>query len=842
MAEDHEVSNRDSLEAPDRQTVAVEVREAILSGDSHVSRGRFRAAIKIWRDLLDRYDPFLEEKEREQVRSRIASAYFERSQITLKGSSSNRKLVGKGMLRLEQALRWDPSNKDYLFEMGRCHWILGDVEKAAKWFGEAAEAAPDDVRIIYAFALCKLLLGRPQLTLELLESSAYRPTGSRVPGYPSEGAWQRLIVLATAATGNAEKALRMLLERPRGTPSGQWVADVVSIALAGTPSRGVCESLEAIRDSLVKAGDTGEGAQISRILGDLYHALGDYEKAVNAWVGSRGRTTEPVQDLTKVISACERQALSALADQSFDEAEKWCMLCQSIQDGEPVTRRILAAAHTLRGNSQWRANRRDEAVLAWEKSLQVASGIAASWNLAVSNELSGKWSKAAEQWKAVIKIAEERGDRALARSAARRMTLAHLRAEDLEEAIRGLRYALQLGDDLNDRKALGFLAAAANQADEAANIFQGLIGLSEDGDTLLGLAIACEAGNKGIQVRADQWRKVLGVTDDPDARAMWRRHTIALGMQAWKGNDFQGAMRRFAELLLEDRLDVDGWIWCGALHLDQGREDRAKDCFDQALIAGGEESAETFVKLGGRYLAAGRQQSATQLFSKALKASASPRTHRLIAESCFDADRPDIAYEHLREGVRRSEPHDRELFALLRLAAMHLPEKGDTLSLCQEALAVTSEPTKVKLLVAAHYLRNQEWRNAQDVLEELTQVAKEEGDRMLQEEVETFFRALILPLTIGKADSSFDVDAHIARLLELWAFAGEGDPDESNASISAWLERAVGIARSILEGAVHDVDLREPEIDLSKPRLAIETPRFERGLNLAELVARERVF
>ena len=121
-------------------------------------------------------------------------------------------------------------------------------------------------------------------------------------------------------------------------------------------------------------------------------------------------------------------------------------------------------------------------------------------------------------------------------------------------------------------------------------------------------------------------------------------------------------------------------------------------------------------------------------------------------------------------------------------------------------------------------------------------MAKEEGDRMLQEEVETFFRALILPLTIGKADSSFDVDAHIARLLELWAFAGEGDPDESNASISAWLERAVGIARSYLEGAVHDVDFREPEIDLSKPRLAIETPRFERGLNLAELVARERVF
>jgi|GEM_PF-6585830 len=842
MAEERGPDELEELEAPDRQTVAVEFREAVASGDAHASRGRYRSAIRVWEGILHRYEPFLDEGQRELVRRRIAAAYFERSQLSLKGSSPDRKSIGRGMARLEQALRWQPDNAECLYAMGRCHWLLGDAEKAQTWFRRATEVDPSDARSVYALALARLVLGHPEDTISLLESAERGKGAPAGAGFPNESSWTRLKVLATAASGQTESALRMLVGRPRGSPAARWAADAITIALSGSPSPGVCEALEEIRAELLKANELEEAARVGRLLGDMYQALGDDVKAVNAWIDAHGRRKgEPVQDITKVVSTCERRALSALLNRDFDEAEKWCVLCQSVQEGEPITRRLLAAAHDYRGIAEWRSGHADRAEEAWRRSLETMATLSASWNLALAKEQAGVWSEAADCWRVVTKLAEERGDRTLARAALRKASLASMRLGDLEQAGRSLRYALQLGDDPHDRKALAFLTIAAGRADEAIHILQGLLGEDADGEIYTGVAIACEVGKKPLQTRAEQWRRALSVTSDPVARAMWRSHTIALGMQAWKANDHQNAMRRFAELLLEDRFDVDGWIWCGALHLDLGREDRAKDCFDQALAAGGAGGAETFVKLGGRYLAAGRQQAANQLFGKALRASTSPRTHRFIAEVCFEAARPDMAYEHLREGIRRCTPGDAELFRLLRLAAMHLTDKGETLALCQEALAVTSEPSKVKLLVAAHYLRNQEWRNAQDVLEELAKKAEEEADQELHAEVETLFRALILPLTIGKADSAFDVDAHIARRLEVWAAAESGEPRAVDMSEKAWSERASHTALAILESSTRDYEIREPDIDLERPRLSIEPPRFGRELNLTELVARDRV-
>src|SRR5690606_3997488 len=111
-----------------------------------------------------------------------------------------------------------------------------------------------------------------------------------------ETAWRRLKVLATAAAGQTERALQMLEERPKGTGSDRWVADAVSIALAGIPTKGACDSLEAIHVELLKANELEEASRVGRLLGDMYQALGDDSKAVEAWIGARSSKGEPVPD------------------------------------------------------------------------------------------------------------------------------------------------------------------------------------------------------------------------------------------------------------------------------------------------------------------------------------------------------------------------------------------------------------------------------------------------------------------------------------------------------------------------------------------------------------------
>src|SRR5690606_34072152 len=143
--------------------------------------------------------------------------------------------------------------------------------------------------------------------------------------------------------------------------------------------------------------------------------------------------------------------------------------------------------------------------------------------------------------------------------------------------------------------------------------------------------------------------------------------------------------------------------------------------------------------------------------------------------------------------------------------AQYLSEKGDILSLYHEAMSVSGSPSKVKLLVAAHHLRHQEWGTAQEVLDELMRQALAGNDQSLRGEVERLFRALILPLTIGKADASFDVDAHVMGLLERWA--KEAESAESGAGISRdlWLSRSIDTARRLLEAKSGEVELCEPD-------------------------------
>lgn len=799
--------------------------EAIAEGDDLYQRGEYRAAIRKWQGVLETEE--LTSGQKEEVSRRIASAYHQRALLSL-NDRPLKKNLSRAMTRLQEALRWDADNAYILFDMGRCYLKQGDLEEAEAYMERALHGRGADERIAYHAAALKVRLGRANEALRLIEE--WRERGKGVP----EGAWMRLRALATAASGRVEEALALLEAPPAGITKEVWLRDIQALCLAAMPSKALGERLETIRDELASAGRMGATERnLVRLLGEVYCALGEDEKAVAVWLeASDARDGEHA---ARVVSLCERRVVAALREGDYDTAERWCARMVEVSKGDPGILELVARTYLLKGNALWQAGKREGAVEAWRRSSDIQPSLAAAWNLAAAASAAGDWQAAADRWKSVWELASARGDGERARAAALQRSRALLQQGEpkgIEEALEGV---IRQNADPSLVKLLGFYLLSTGEYARAVDLFRRLLPEHEsDPDVAAGLAMGYDLAGASLETRHEQWEKVVSLRREEEFLDRWRTLTLELAVRTWQAEDRPRAMRLFANLLLRNRDDVDGWVWCGLLHLEQENEKKASDCFDEAIRIN-PDSAETWIKIGGCYLMTGRQETAEEYFAKACAISPGPGTHLRIAEVCVEVGRQDLAFIHLREGILCCKGPTPDFYRILRLI-IEVSSDDQVRSIVEESARVVPESNLVRVLTAVEHLKASEWKAAQEALHQAGKEAASSGDAGTLADVEYFSRALILAMTVGEIQRQ-EFDRRVVTMVDRWVKTHA--PEVTRPSLEElWKDQALSSVASYRAAIEGDVDVRLDPAGTGdlKARFEVEKPKFGQPLNLAHLL------
>lgn len=803
-------------------------KELVAEGDELYQRGEFRAAIRKWQGILETEE--LTPGQQEEIRRRIASAYHQRALLSMNQKPS-RKGLERAMARLQDALRWDSESAPILYDMGRCYLMRGDLEQAEAYFERAVRGRGADERIAYHAAALKIRLGRPGEALRLLEEERL-PGGRGIP----EGRWTRLKALATAASGRVEEALSLLKTAPQGIAKDAWLRDVQALALAASPGKAVCEPLEAIRGELERDGGRMGPAERNflRLLGDVYCALGEDEKAVATWLEAAGAGREG-EHASRVLSLCERRVLEALREGDYESAERWCSWMVGAAKSDPAVLELVARTYLLKGNALWQAGRREEAAEAWRRSCDVRPELDAAWNLAVAANAEGDWAAAAERWRSAWELASSRGesDRAWAAAVQRARALLHLGdLKGMQEALEGVS---KHNPDPALFKLLAFHALAVGEYSKAVDLFKRLL-LDHEGDfdVQAGLAMAYDLAGANLEACLAQWERAIALCDDEAFVDRWRTLTLELAMRTWQAGDSVRAMRLFANLLLRNPSDVDGWVWCGMLHLEQDNEKKASDCFEEAIRVD-PDSPSTLIKIGGCYLMSGRQEEADAYFAKACAISSSPPVQLRIAEVCIDVDRADLAAAHLREGIAGCKGPTPDFYRMIRLV-IRVSGEDQIRSLVEEAAKVVPESNLVRVLRAVQCLKASQWRSAQDALRAAAKEADSSGDAATLDDIEYLSKALILSMTVGEIDRQ-EFERRIVGMVDRWVKRHAPDPAGPTLE-ERWKARAAERLEAYRSAIESEVEARTESVAAGglRPRFELERPRFSQPLNVAQLL------
>lgn len=801
-------------------------KEAVAVGDGLYQRGEFRAAIRKWQGILESEE--LTPGQQEQIRRRIAAANHQRALLSMNQKPS-RKSLEQALTRLEEALRWDRESAPILFEMGRCHLRRGDLEQAEVYFERAMRGRGADDRIAYHAAALKVRLGRPGEALRILEE--WTPGGSAV----SEGRWTRLKALAAAASGRVEEALALLRTAPPGIAKEAWLRDVQALTLAARPGKALCERLEAIRGELSEDGETMSPAERSflRLLGDIYGALGEDEKAVATWLeAAEGREGEHA---SRVLGLCERRVLEALREGDYEGAEQWCSRMVEATKADPAVLELVARTYLLKGNALWQLGKREEAAEAWRRSCDVRPGIEAAWNLAVAASAAGDWATAAECWRSVWELASGRGEADRARAAAMQRARALFYLGDAKGMQEALETVVKHRPDPDLTKLLAFHSLAVGEYSRAVDLFKRLLPEHDsDADVQAGLAMAYDLTGADLETSLLQWEKAVALCDDETLVDRWRTLTLAHAMRTWQAEDSARAMRLFANLLLRNPGDVDGWIWCGMLHLEREDEKKAAACFEEAIRID-PNSTSTLIKIGGCYLKSGRQEEAEAYFSRACAISAGPPVRLRIAEVCVDVGRDDLAAAHLCEGIAACKGPTPDFYRMIRLI-IRVRGEDQIRSLIEEAAKVVPESNLVRILGAVQHLKAFEWRAALEALRAAQAEADSSGDAATRDDVEYLSKVLILSMTVGEIDRQ-EFDRRIVAMVDRWVSMHAPDPS-GPAVEELWKARAserLQAYRAAIDGGV-DVWIDSSGVSDLKPLFEVERARFNQPLNVVQLL------
>lgn len=805
-----------------------EVRRALEQGDSQYSKGRYRAAIQTWSSVLDNSGETgeLSAADQKALHTRIAKAYFARGQLSL-GERASKKVLRRGLSRLEEAVRWEPHNALYTFETARCHWRLDERERALLLFEMALLCPGATANMRYYTALAQLLGGKAQKALATLSK---RPLEDDWPKLKRP--WVRLEACATAASSDPNMALAHLVEHAKSDLSEEWVDDIVKLASTATPNTDLCALLADLAQRVDDASNANK-AKLARLLGDMHASLGDDDDAI-AWWRQAYTMQQEQEESVKICAMCERRALSALKNQELETAFHWCRLGLDAAPDEPNLRRLHHLLQLQSAEILWDKGEQDEAVSRWRSLMTNDDSLEASWNVAIAAEQSDDPDQASEAWARVLTIAESSKQPSVVRLAAIRAACLHVQRDDTDQARALLnRSAPSDGEDSFAPRLLTLLSLVSDPVKDAATTLErARAAAPEDAEVLVSLAAVYDESDASLEAKIVRWRAALDESDEDWVRDAWRKRTLDLGLHHWQSGDLDKAMDVFASLLLDNRSEPDGWIWCGTIHLQRGDAQRASVCFKQAL-AFAPDTSDPLVKIGGCYLMSNTEQEAEEYFRKAQSTEPSISTDLRIAEVCVEIGRKDVAFRYLAEAVDHSTSHSPELYRIAQ-ALTDIRADNDLTPLLEKLSKVIDRPYRMEFLLAMVRILSSDLQSAPDALDRVRQAAVEQGDTAVVDDVHYAERALILLLTNGNIDQK-EIAERMRAATRRWV--GEEQSGEDEAPIERIRRRALGR----LQETVKDVLSKRPNLwrmdrEQPEPRIQLNLPTFSQPLQVGALV------
>lgn len=812
----------------DAAPITEEFQHLLERGDALCEKGRYRSAIELWRQALDalpggEMPPAFEKT----LHARIARAYFDRSQLSL-GERATEKVLRRGLGRLEEALQWDPNNAHYLFEAGRTHWRLGEHARARELLEEAAKAPGATPLMRYYAAVAQLHAGEPQAALEGL---------SQRPSFDSESSstlaldWIRTEAYATAAAGDPARAVSLLTEA--GLPVQRVMQDVESLLRAAEPSGELCAAASAFYRRL-ESQPQDSRARLASLLGDLHAACNDIDSAITWW--RQAHQLSPGEEVIQRLEwACERRVAEAIEAGNVDEGVHWCKVALEMSPNHPTLKQMKQSLRLLTAYAHWEKGEMDEALAVWHETATAEHSVDAAWNTAVAQELAQDHSRAVDAWINVATLAQESNEPRLVQHAAFRAGCLALRGGDVERAHSLWQKAASVeSDDSKAHRLLALLALSGEPNSSAVNTLeQAHAKFPTDPIIAVALAAVHDQSDASLQSKIERWQTALSLSQEKawiwDA---WRKRTLELGLQAWQNGALDQAMSIFSKILLEDRFDPDGWIWCGTIHLQLGNEELATVCFDNA-ISTDPNDAGIYVKIGGCYLMSGREDEAHAFFAKAKEADPSPATNLRIAEVCVEIGRGDWAYNHLSEAIRHCESHSPELYRIIQL--LQDVGEGHDLRPQLEAIAkVIDRPHRVEFLIGVEQIWASQWNEALATLERVRQAAHPHNDEALQEDVRHAEKTMILLLTTGQVDPEASRE-RLRKATKRWV--DEGMTDDVDTPLTHARTRAEEhLAKAVEEHLSTPPKVREAHHDASQPTAGVALVQFGKGLDLKRLI------
>lgn len=730
-------------------------------GEALFSRGRYKSALRYYRDLLEGTDP-LPPDEQKLVKEQLGAFYFRRSQHAL-SDGKGRKSLELAISRLERAIEYDPESSLYMSELGARRLQLGQVEAADQAFEAAMALGPIPPDHLLDAAIAKLILGDSAGAHELVTEMT---AGQK--GVEAEGWWRRVHVLALAKSGRLDEAITLAVTPYEGISHGVWLDDLKALVYASKPSDTVLQAVKALAES-----DGSPWAQ--ELLGDVYFATGAVDKAVSHWLKSVAATSDHRLE-SKIGSVCEEEALKAFRAGAFPNARSWCERAVHLKACEGPISALLSAVLLAEGVALWRQGDRSRALATWREASARRGSVAASWNQAIAYEEAGDWELAASAWREVDQLTGNTPTPEKLEALKRRGVTGLLMGE-IDEAVNAFRRRLDLDPDPDSYAHLGYALLSKGEVRPALSLFQRAVNeVGDDPDLCLGLAICADLSAESAEAKESYWRRAARVSGSKRAKSTWRARAIELGQRLIRANEASRAMRIFADILLDNPSDAEAWIWCGTIHLHQGRPARASACFNKGLAAFA-NSVDGYIAIGACLIVTNNMTEAQKYLDQAAKSQPSPAGELRMAEVYLQMGQVDLAFDRLRRVVKAGKKGSGELVEAVKmvLASGHAER---SLPFLEETLQVTAAPAAMRLLIATQSLRLHQWDHAEGVIKQA--LADAGDDEALKELGNYFQRALILLMTVGES-----IQGEFARrekeVVNLWAERERPDADREEA-------------------------------------------------------------
>lgn len=480
-------------------------------------RGQEKEALRSWERAW-------QIKPSPQLAAALGELYFRRG-VSLLIDAEDRESLQGGLADLEQAQTLTPDDTRLRYYLGLAHHLLGELDQAQAFYGQALEQEPYRRRAARQIALIALEQGRD-------------PSAS--PG------WSLL-----EGDQQADLMAAQQLLKPRRTfaiSSNQELADEddlhplwTALSVLGGRRVNKAKARDALEGAMVKERDGAPRFRLAQLyLGNLLWP-DEPLAAARHWVDAAREGAPTWAERNQAVGA-DLLAGYALDAGDLDAALSLARTALDHDPDQSVYREVMGHVECHLGNQAAQEDRWDEALQHWEKAYRLGYwDLSLVHNQALGYEQLERWADAAAAWREFLRRRPRRADHPRALSlhqetlVRRQIASLYLRAGDETEALQFYRQALdaQPEDESNAqlRIELANLMASHGRWWQAERVLQeGLRHHPDQVQLLEQLGLLYQKLEQEKQAQAT-WERVLKVAPEhPMAR---EQMAIRLTHRAW---------------------------------------------------------------------------------------------------------------------------------------------------------------------------------------------------------------------------------------------------------------------------------------------------------------------